>query len=101
MARGNRPPTEERLDDFEVMYVEAVDGLSGVPAAFQDLEERLDSLRGRRFFGTFHRERYRVVRHSEGRGGAGGPGPRNVDYPRRPVRAPQAGRLGGAGSPDR
>ena len=60
MARGNRPPTEERLDDFEVMYVEAVDGLSGVPAAFQDLEERLDSLRGRRFFGTFHRERYRA-----------------------------------------
>ena len=57
MARGNRPPTEERLDDFEVMYVEAVDGLSGVPAAFRDLEERLDSLRGRRFFGTFYRER--------------------------------------------
>ena len=52
MARGNTPLTEERLDDFEVMYVEAVDGLSGGQAAFQDLEGRLDSLRGRRFYGT-------------------------------------------------
>ena len=60
MARSNRPLTEERLDDFEVMYVEAVGGLSGGHAAFQDLEGRLDSLRGRRFYGTFHGERYRV-----------------------------------------
>ena len=57
MARGNTPLTEERLDDFEVMYVEAVDGLSGGHAAFQDLEGLLDSLRGRRFYGTFHGER--------------------------------------------
>jgi hypothetical protein len=60
VARSNRPPTEERLDDFEVMYVEAVDGLNGVPAAFRDLEERLDGLRGRRFYGTFDGERYRA-----------------------------------------
>ncbi len=60
MARSNRPPTEERLDDFEVMYVEAVDGLSGGHAACQDLEGRLDSLRDRRFYGTLHGERYRV-----------------------------------------
>jgi hypothetical protein len=60
MARSNRPPTEERLDDFEVMYVEAVGGLNGAPAAFRDLEGRLDSLRGRRFYGTLHGERYRV-----------------------------------------
>ena len=60
MARNNRPPTEEYLDDFEVMYVEAVDGLDGAQAAIQDLEGRLDSLRGRRFFGTFHGERYRA-----------------------------------------
>ena len=60
MARNNRPPTEERLDDFEVMYVEAVDGLNGAPAAFEDLERRLDSLRGRRFYGTFDGERYRA-----------------------------------------
>ena len=37
MARNNRPPTEEYLDDFEVMYVEAVDGLDGAQAAIQRL----------------------------------------------------------------
>jgi hypothetical protein len=42
------------------MYVEAVGGLNGAPAAFRDLEGRLDSLRGRRFYGTLHGERYRV-----------------------------------------
>ncbi len=83
MARSNRPPTEERLDDFEVMYVEAVDGLSGVPAAFRDLEERLDSLRGQAVLRDLPPRAVQGVRHSEGRGGAGGPGPRNVDYPRR------------------
>ena len=60
MARNNRPLTEEHLDDFEVMYIEAADGLNGAQAAFQDLEGRLDSLRGRRFFGTYHNERYRA-----------------------------------------
>jgi hypothetical protein len=60
MARNNRPPTEEWLDDIAVMYVEAVDGLNGAPAAFEDLERRLGSLRGRRFYGTFDGERYRA-----------------------------------------
>ncbi len=67
MARNNRPLTEERLDGFEVMYVEAVDGLRGAPAAFQELERRLGGPRGRRFYGTFDGERYRacvIPKHS-------------------------------------
>ena len=59
MAR-NRPLTEELLDDLDVMYVEADDGLNGGPAAFEELERRLDGLRGRRFYGTFDGERYRA-----------------------------------------
>lgn len=60
MARNNRPLTEEYLDDFEVMYVEAVDGPSGAPAAFEELERRLGGPRGRRFYGTFDGARYRA-----------------------------------------
>ena len=60
MARNNRPLTEEYLDGLGVMYVEAVDGLNGVPEAFEELERRLDGLRGRRFYGTFDGERYRA-----------------------------------------
>ena len=60
MVRNNRPLNEEHLDDFEVMYVEAVGGLNGAQAAFQDLEGRLHSLRNRRLFGTFNGECYRA-----------------------------------------
>ena len=60
MARNNRSPSEERLDGFEVMYVEAVDGPSGAPAAFEELERRLGGPKGRRFYGTFDGARYRA-----------------------------------------
>ena len=41
------------LKDIEVMYVEAIGGTEGVMGAFQELERRLQSLKGRKFYGTY------------------------------------------------
>jgi len=40
------------IDDIADMGVVAEGGLSGAPASFEALEAPLDSLRGRRFYGT-------------------------------------------------
>ncbi|MGH7355961.1 MAG: hypothetical protein ACRELS_15455 [Candidatus Rokuibacteriota bacterium] len=41
------------LPDVSVMYVESATGLAGASGAFDRLEARLPSLRGRKFYGTF------------------------------------------------
>src|SRR5262245_29710582 len=41
------------LQDVQVMYVESATGLAGVADAFDRLEARFPSLKGRRFYGTF------------------------------------------------
>ena len=42
------------VDDVAVMYVESTAGIAGGPKAFNDLESRLATLKGRKFYGTFH-----------------------------------------------
>lgn len=42
------------------MYVRAEGGPAGAAAAFHTLEGQLASLRGRKFFGTFHAGEYRA-----------------------------------------
>jgi hypothetical protein len=44
---------EAVLDDIKVMYVESTNGPEGGPDAFNKLESRLPSLKGRKFYGTF------------------------------------------------
>lgn len=51
---------EVTLDDIEVMYVAAEGGPAGAQQAFDRLESRLKSLKGRRFYGTFHAGEYRA-----------------------------------------
>jgi hypothetical protein len=41
------------LPDIEVLYVESATGLAGAAEAFDRLEARLPSLKGRKFYGTF------------------------------------------------
>jgi hypothetical protein len=41
-------------DPFEVARVKAVDGLSGAQEAFDQLEARMDTLRGRKMYGVFY-----------------------------------------------
>ena len=48
------------LDDIDVMYVVALGGPSGAPAAFTALEAPLKSLKGRRFYGTYLAGEYRA-----------------------------------------
>jgi hypothetical protein len=48
------------LDDIDVMCVVAEGGPAGGAAAFEALEARLPTLRGRRFYGTFHSGEYRA-----------------------------------------
>ena len=48
------------LEDLEVMYVQAAGGSSGAQEAFEVLESKLSSLKGRRFYGTFHAGDYRA-----------------------------------------
>ena len=42
------------MEPIKVMYVEAEDGLSGIRQAWNDLESKLQSLKGRRFYGTYY-----------------------------------------------
>ena len=49
-----------RRDPIDVWYVAADGGPAGAPAAFAELERRVGSLRGRKFFGTFHDGEYRA-----------------------------------------
>ena len=46
-------------DEVLVMYVVAKGGVSGSNAAFEQLESRFPTLRGRKFFATVHRGEYR------------------------------------------
>lgn len=48
------------LDDIEVMCVVADGGPAGAQQAFDKLESKLTSLRGRRFYGTYHAGEYRA-----------------------------------------
>ena len=41
------------LGEIPVMYVESPSGLAGAATAFDQLEARFQSLRGRKFYGTF------------------------------------------------
>jgi len=52
--------TEVELEDISVMCVVAKDGPSGARAAFDELESKLPSLRGRKFYGTYHEGEYRA-----------------------------------------
>jgi len=47
-------------EDVPVMYVLAGGGVSGSRAAFDELEARLPTLRGRKFFATVHDGHYRA-----------------------------------------
>jgi hypothetical protein len=55
---GEATPVERA--EAAVMYVEGADGLEGIGAAWQALEARLGSLRGRHFIGAFDGGRYRA-----------------------------------------
>jgi hypothetical protein len=46
--------------DVRVMYLEVADRPDEIQAGWAELEERLGSLSGRRFFGAFDGDRYRV-----------------------------------------
>ena len=52
--------TEIELEAISVMCVVAKDGPSGARAAFDELESKLPSLRGRKFYGTYHEGEYRA-----------------------------------------
>lgn len=41
------------LDDVPVMYIKAESGVAGAQEAFDVLEDKLSSLRGRKFYGTY------------------------------------------------
>ncbi len=47
------PSQQVTLPDMPVMYVESPTGLAGASDAFDRLEARFPSLRGRKFYGTF------------------------------------------------
>jgi hypothetical protein len=51
--------TQERAE-VPVLFVRAEGGPAGAPAAFQELESRLPTLRGRKFFATCRGEEYRA-----------------------------------------
>lgn len=48
------------IEDIKVMYVVAIGGLSGIKAAWAQLEASLPSLKGRRFYGTYLNGEYRA-----------------------------------------
>jgi hypothetical protein len=48
------------LEDIAVMYVVAEGGPAGAQKAFTKLESKLKTLRGRRFYGTYHAGEYRA-----------------------------------------
>lgn len=45
------------LSEVQVMYVESDNGIAGASEAFDRLEARFPSLKGRKFYGTFQRDR--------------------------------------------
>jgi len=51
--------TEVNMEPVKVMYVEAEGGLSGIRQAWNELESKLPSLKGRKFYGTYHNNMYR------------------------------------------
>ena len=51
---------EVTLDPIRVMWVKAERGLSGVGEAWSTLESKLPSLKGRKFYGTYHDNVYRA-----------------------------------------
>jgi hypothetical protein len=51
---------EVTLSDIEVMYVTADGGPAGAKEAFGKLESYLSSLKGRKFYGTYHDGEYRA-----------------------------------------
>jgi hypothetical protein len=48
------------LDDLDVWYVRSESGPSGARDAFAQVEAKIGSLKGRRFYGTFHSGEYRA-----------------------------------------
>lgn len=51
---------EVTIDNIEVMFVPAEDGPRGAREAFNKLESKLPTLKGRKFYGTFHHGEYRA-----------------------------------------
>jgi hypothetical protein len=51
---------EVTLDDIEVMHVLSDAGPAGARGAFEKLEAKLRTLKGRKFYGTFHGGEYRA-----------------------------------------
>jgi hypothetical protein len=47
-------PTVTNLHELAFTYVEAIDGFAGAGAAFDQLEGRMDTLRGRRMYGVVY-----------------------------------------------
>ena len=60
MKVGAMARTEVTLDPIRVMWVKAEGGLSGVGEAWSTLESKLPSLKGRKFYGTYHDNVYRA-----------------------------------------
>lgn len=52
--------TTTQLDEIRVMYVVAVGGPTGAKEAFDRIESKLPSLKGRRFYGTLLCREYRA-----------------------------------------
>lgn len=52
--------TVVELGDIQAMYVASTRGTLGAPAAFEALEARLPSLKGRRFYGVYDGREYRA-----------------------------------------
>lgn len=46
--------------DIDAMYVASATGPSGAPVAFEKLEARLPTLKGRKFYGVFDGKQYRA-----------------------------------------
>ncbi len=51
---------EVTLSDIEVMYVAADGGPAGAKEAFEKLESYFSSIKGRKFYGTYHEGQYRA-----------------------------------------
>jgi hypothetical protein len=60
MVREMTLSVEIVLEDVDIMYMPAEGGPQGARSAFDRLESCLPSLKGRRFYGTFHRREYRA-----------------------------------------
>ena len=59
-AADGGPIVRVERPDVDVLFLEVADEAPEIQAGWSDLEDKLGSLRGRRFFGAFDAGRYRV-----------------------------------------